>query len=164
MKEVTMANYVQTISGHGIMPGWGGPDNFLNVGGRGWTDQQGFGTGTGKTFRIKANKDVEFFAPITNPVIFDGARLRANYAAVTVNLQRQDAFLVDFSVFDRLATYFSKSGLNWSDDYSNRWVPDQNAFALPDTPVDGHLVIRVTIHTDADADVVFTGAGIQFHN
>jgi hypothetical protein len=30
--------------------------------------------------------------------------------------------------------------------------------------VDGHLVMIATIHTDADANVTFTGDGIQFHD
>jgi hypothetical protein len=161
---IRMANYIQTVSGHAVVPGWPGPDNFLNVGGRGWTDQQGFGIRTGKRFRIKANKTVEFFAPITNPVVFNDVRLRANFAAVTLSLQPQDAFLIGFSVMDRLAVYFEQSGLNVTGDFSNVWNTGSNAFNLPDTPVDGHLVIVATIRTDADADVTFTGAGITFHN
>src|SRR4029450_1735638 len=161
---MTMANYIQTVSGHAVVPAQGGPDNFANVGGLAWTDQQGLGVNEGKRFRIWANKPVQFFVPITNPVIFNDIRLRANRAAITLRLQKQDAFLTEFAVFDRITEIFRKTGLSTTGDHSNMWKEDENTFALPDMPVDGHLVIIVTIRTDADAEVTFTGGGIQFHD
>jgi hypothetical protein len=159
-----MGNYVQTISGHAFVPSIPGPNNFANVGDIDWTHQQGYGVLQGRRFRIVPNVMASFFAPITNPVIFNDIRLSANFAAVTLSLQPQDAFLNEFRVIDRLTTVFERTGLNVTGDFSNVWVTGSNAFDLPDRPVDGHLVIQVTIKTDAFADVTFTGAGIRFHD
>jgi hypothetical protein len=159
-----MGNYVQTISGHAVVPAIPGPYNFANVGNIPWTDQQGYGILEGRRFRIKANIFTSFFAPITNPVIFNDVRLSANFAVVTLSLQAQDAFLTDFRVIDRVTPFFERRGLNVTGDFRNVWSAGSNAFDMPDRPVDGHLVIQVTIRTDADADVIFTGAGIRFHD
>jgi hypothetical protein len=107
---------------------------------------------------------VEFFAPITNPVIFNDVRLRANFAVVTLRLADQDAFLVRFTVFDRITQFFQRGGLNVTGDFRNTWNEGSNGFTLPDAEVDGHLVIGLTIRTDAECEVQFTGAGIRFHD
>ena len=158
-----MANYIQTVSGHAVIPAQAGPDNFANVRGFPWTDQQGLAVNEGKTFRMWADRTVRFYLPITNPVIFRDTRLSANLAAITLRLQDQDAFLTEFAVFDRLTQVFRRSGLNVTGNHSNTWGVD-NTFALPDRRVDGHLVMIATIHTDAEAEITFTGGGIQFHD
>jgi hypothetical protein len=159
-----MANFVQTVSGHAIVPAWGGPDNFLNVDGKGWTDQQGLGEDDGKRFRIRGGRVVDFYAPITNPVIFNDVRLQANYAAVTLDLP-PGATLLFFGVWDRTTPIFTSPPLAVSGNYRRIWVTNQNAFVLTaDFPVQGALVIKVTILASSDVDVKFTGAGIRFHN
>ena len=81
-----MAEYTVTISGHAVLPAWGGPDNFLNVDGRGWTDQQGLGENDGKRFRIRGGRIVDFFVPVTNPLYINDERVQSNAAAVTFEL------------------------------------------------------------------------------
>jgi hypothetical protein len=130
---MTMANYIQTVSKHSVVPSQAGPDNFANVRGFSWTDQQGLGVDQGKTFRIWAGKTVRFCLPITNPVIFRDVRLRANLAAITLDLQNQDAFLSEFAVFDRTTEIFRKNGLNVTGDHSKTWTAANTLFCRIDT-------------------------------
>jgi hypothetical protein len=44
-------------------------------------------------------------------------------------------------------------------------VENSNAFKLTaDMEVHGALVVKVTIVSNGDSDIKFTGAGIRFHN
>ena len=159
-----MGDYVQTISGHGIFPAQGGPVNFANVDGLPWTDQQGLGEDDGKRFIVRGGHAVDFYAPITNPVIFNGVRLKADYAAVTFELP-PSALLISFQVWDRTTNVFSQGGLAVTGNFRRVWVENSNAFKLTaDMEVHGALVVKVTIVSNGDSDIKFTGAGIRFHN
>jgi len=149
---------------HAIIPAHGGPDNFANVDGLAWTDQQGLGELDGKRFRIRGGKSIDFYVPITNPAIFGGVRLKADYAAVTFSLP-PTALLIAFQVIDRTTPVFSRDGLAVTGNFRRVWVENSNAFILSENmEVQGALAIKVTILSGAETDITFTGAGIRFHN
>jgi hypothetical protein len=159
-----MAIFLQTVSGHAVIPAWGGPENFQNVGGRSWTDQQGFGQDDGKHFRIRGGRNVDFYVPLTNPAIAEDVRLQANYAGVTFEVIGP-AFMTSFQVWDRTTMVFMSPPLVVAGNHRIIWAENQNAFALTaDMPVQGNLSIKVSFLAPGDADVIFTGAGIRFHN
>lgn len=159
-----MPTITQTVSGYAVVPAWGGPDNFVNVAGRGWTDQQGLCQDDGRRFRLRTGRLIPFYVPITNPVIFDGIRLQANHAAITFELGAP-AILTSFQVWDRTTNIFTSPPLAINGNFRRQWIPGQNAFDLPfDMPVQGSLAIKVSILAIAEAEVIFTGAGIRFHS
>lgn len=157
-----MAIFTQTISGYAIVPAWGGPDNFLNVEGRNWTDQQGYCQNDGRRFRIRGGRVVAFYAPVTNPVFVNDVRVRGDYAALTFELD-PTALLTSFQVWDRTTNVFTSPPLTTTGNYRRFWITGQNAFDLTSNlEVQGNLAIRCDILATADSNVIFTGAGIRF--
>jgi hypothetical protein len=159
-----MAEYYQLVPGYVVRPERYGPDVFQNVGGLGWTDQQGLSRGWGTTFRGKAGISNWFHFPITNPTILAGTRLFCNLAAVTANLQATDAFLQAFHLWDRVTRFAAFDNLNVTGDFGNIWSAGQTVFTFPDHQVDGAVGISVLVFFDSDSEVTFTGAGLRFHN
>jgi hypothetical protein len=158
-----MAAFVQTVSGHAVLPAWGGPANFLNVDGLAWTDQQGLCQNDGKRFRLRGGRSVDFYVPVTNPLIVNDAQMRADFAAVTLELPAT-APLISFQVWDRTTIVFSSPPLFVTGSFRRLWVENSNAFRLADAFVVGNLSIKLTVLALGDSDVLFTGAGIRFHN
>jgi hypothetical protein len=158
-----MKSVIHTVSGHAVVAAWGGPDNFLNVDSKGWTDQQGLCQDDGRRFRIRGGKLVDFYIPFTNPVIVDDVRFHADFAAVTFQLS-PTAVLTSFQVWDRTTNVFTSPPLAITGNYRRRWSIDENAFVLPfDAAVQGSLAIKVSMSSTDVAEVIFTGAGLKFH-
>lgn len=162
-----MADFTMTTSGHVFVPQLTGRGNFENFPGMPWSDQQGYCTPSERRFMLQPNRRVEFYAPVPTPVIVNGARLRANFAAVTMWIQL--GLLMDrFSVWDRTALIFNRNLFSSpvQGDFRSQWINGRNAFVLEeDRQVQGHLVIAVWILSgDSGGEIRFTGAGIRFHD
>lgn len=157
-----MAEFLALVPGYVVRAQQPGPSRFLNVDGRDWTDQQGFAEGGGTTYRGKGHQANWFHFPITNPTIFEGARLTCTSAAVTLNL-RAGALLTNFYLWDRTNNFFARDGLSVGGDLSNSWTLNQNLFTFNHV-VDGAVGISVAVTFSSDANVTFTGAGLRFVN
>jgi hypothetical protein len=162
-----MARHIYTVPGYAVRPTLYGPSYFERYENIDSTDILGYSTATGTTFRCKATGLLNgFHFPITNPTMLADKRLICNFAAVTMYLGENKAFLNAIEVVDRVHTVLAKDlrSARITGDYRDEWTLGENAFSFPNHSVDGAMGVTVYVDFEQTSNVIFTGAGLIFHD
>jgi hypothetical protein len=175
-----MAEFILTVPGHVVVPTQGGPDRFDNVGGLGWTDQQGHRRPTDVRFNGKPDqRPIDFHLPFTTPLFFGtgplGSGTRMNVVRVFVTFFTDPVVRVDrIRVMDRLTTLFDSLplfgalGMTSPTLFRNSTIFGRNLHdVLPSgapRAIDKSLGVTVTVNFGSGGIVGFTGAGFLLTN
>ncbi len=126
----------------------------------------------GREFWGEQGAQLNFYAPIATPVLYDGQRTRLTHIAATFEtwvppaggVLEPKVFVTRITAFDRGQPILDSDPLNLTGDYSDRWAEGENSFrtSYGGKPVIGSISVRISVNFKLGGAILFTGAAASF--